>query len=185
MTPTSLVAYVALFAGAAFLFLFAALLLGRFLRARAPTPEKLAPYECGEPPVGSSYVQFDLRFYVVALVFLVFDVEAAFLFPWAVVFGKAAQLDAAATAAADRPDQPALVRTVAEKCRELGDSTPQELGLVGASARRLARVAMIDLAIFFLVLLVGYAYVWSRGDLDWGRAGGQRGAVPGPAPTPQ
>ncbi|NIP84843.1 MAG: NAD(P)H-quinone oxidoreductase subunit 3, partial [Planctomycetales bacterium] len=49
-------------------------------------------YECGEPAVGSSFVQFDIRFYVVALVFIVFDAEVAFLFPAATVFGKQAQL---------------------------------------------------------------------------------------------
>ena len=69
-----------------FLFLFVALLLGRFLRADKPTREKLEVYECGEPPVGSSYVQFDLRFYVVALVFIIFEVEIAFMFPVAAVY---------------------------------------------------------------------------------------------------
>ena len=49
-------------------------------------------YECGEPTIGSSFVQFDLRFYVVALLFIIFDVEVAFFFPWANVFGKATQL---------------------------------------------------------------------------------------------
>ena len=46
-------------------------------------------YECGEPTIGSAWMQFDLRFYVVALLFVIFDVEVAFFFPWAVVFGKA------------------------------------------------------------------------------------------------
>ena len=59
-----------------------------------PTPqcEKLEVYECGEPTIGSSFVQFDLRFYVVALLFIIFDVEVAFFFPWATVFGKATHL---------------------------------------------------------------------------------------------
>ena len=56
--------------------------------------EKLEVYECGEPTIGSSFVQFDLRFYVVALLFIIFDVEVAFFFPWAAVFGKATQLAA-------------------------------------------------------------------------------------------
>jgi NADH-quinone oxidoreductase subunit A len=51
-----------------------------------PHPEKSTAYECGEPAIGDSWVQFDLRFYTVALVFIVFDVEVALLWPWAVVF---------------------------------------------------------------------------------------------------
>lgn len=67
-----------------------ALMLGisRLLRPRNPTPVKLDTYECGEIPVGSSWVQFNIRFYVVALIFLIFDVEVALLYPWAVVFQK-------------------------------------------------------------------------------------------------
>ncbi len=64
-----------------------ALVTGWFLRPSLPHPEKQEPYECGEPTIGPSWVQFDLRFYVVALVFLVFDVEVALFYPWAVVFG--------------------------------------------------------------------------------------------------
>jgi len=51
-----------------------------------PHPEKAVAYECGEPAIGASWVQFDLRFYTVALIFIVFDVEVALLWPWAVVF---------------------------------------------------------------------------------------------------
>jgi len=69
---------------------FGALLFGRFLRPRVPHPDKGAAYECGEPAFGTSWVQFDLRFYVVALVFLVFDVEIALFYPWAVVYGGGA-----------------------------------------------------------------------------------------------
>ena len=60
--------------------------------ARKPDAEKKTIYECGEPTIGSAWVQFDLRFYVVALLFVIFDVEVAFFFPWAVVFGKANNL---------------------------------------------------------------------------------------------
>ena len=66
---------------------FVILLVGRLLRPTLPDAEKGLPYECGEPPIGDSWVQFDLRFYVVALVFIVFDVEIALFWPWAVVFG--------------------------------------------------------------------------------------------------
>ena len=51
-----------------------------------PTPEKLTTYECGEDPVGNANIQFNIRFYVVGLIFLIFDVEVLFLFPWATVF---------------------------------------------------------------------------------------------------
>src|SRR4030066_422314 len=67
-----------------------ALMLGisRLLRPRNPTPVKLSSYECGEVPFGSSWVQFNIRFYVVALIFIIFDVEVALLYPWAVVFQR-------------------------------------------------------------------------------------------------
>ena len=81
--------------------------------------DKLISYECGEIPEGSAWVQFNIRFYVIALIFLIFDVEIVFLFPWAVVY--------------------------------------QELGLL----------AFIEAFIFVLILVVGFIYVWAKGDLDW------------------
>ena len=81
--------------------------------------DKLLSYECGEIPEGSAWVQFNIRFYVIALIFLIFDVEIVFLFPWAVVY--------------------------------------QELGLL----------AFIEAFIFVLILIVGFAYVWAKGDLEW------------------
>src|SRR5215472_769054 len=92
MSATFVVAYLALFASVGAVFLFVNLLVVKFLRPAEPNPEKLAVYECGEPTIGSSFVQFDLRFYVVALLFIIFDVEVAFFFPWASVFGQATQL---------------------------------------------------------------------------------------------
>jgi NADH-quinone oxidoreductase subunit A len=67
-----------------------ALMLGisRLFGPRDPTPVKLSTYECGEVPYGPSWVQFNIRFYVVALIFIVFDVEVALLYPWAVVFQR-------------------------------------------------------------------------------------------------
>ncbi len=96
-TNIELVSGVALFIIAGFLMAFGALVAGRFLRPTVAHPEKGAAYECGEPAVGDSWVQFDLRFYVVALVFIIFDVEIALFWPWAVVFGSA---DAATAAGA-------------------------------------------------------------------------------------
>ncbi len=92
MSPIAIAGYLTLFLAAAGSFLFINLLVGRFLRPKLPNKEKLEVYECGEPTIGSSFVQFDLRFYVVALLFLIFDVEVAFFFPWATVYGKATQL---------------------------------------------------------------------------------------------
>ncbi|HTK82207.1 MAG TPA: NADH-quinone oxidoreductase subunit A [Bacteroidota bacterium] len=89
------------------------------IRPRRGYPNKLTSYECGEEPIGSSWIKFNIRFYVVALIFLVFDVEVVFLFPWAVVF--------------------------------------QKLGMF----------AFLEMLVFLAILLIGYAYVWAKGDLDW------------------
>ena len=97
-SSVSLVGYLALFVGIGLVFVFVNLLVGRFLRPDNPHQEKGEIYECGEPTIGSSYVQFDLRFYIVALLFIIFDVEVAFFFPWATVFGKSEQLASLADA---------------------------------------------------------------------------------------
>jgi len=171
-TPTAIVAYLALFAGVAALFLFVNLLVGRLLRPNLPNEEKLEVYECGEPAIGSSFVQFDLRFYVVALLFIIFDVEVAFFFPWATVFGKSVQLAS--------PDMPIVVLGSAGELTSAAAVRIQELGVadVGSSvvadsvretAQQLALTSFADIGIFFAVLMVGFAYVWRRGDLDWVR----------------
>ncbi len=85
-TNLELVLGMLLFGVAGFGLVFGGLLIGRIVRPDQPHPEKAAAYECGEPAIGDSWVQFDLRFYTVALVFIVFDVEIALLWPWAVVF---------------------------------------------------------------------------------------------------
>jgi NADH-quinone oxidoreductase subunit A len=69
-------------------FLVVNLILWWVLRPSRFSEEKLTTYECGENPVGSAWIQFNIRFYVFALIFIVFDVEAVFLLPWAVVFKK-------------------------------------------------------------------------------------------------
>lgn len=71
-------------AGAALVVLI--LLAARLVTPEHPTPEKLAPYECGIPAVGRPWSPFAVRYFVFGLLFLVFDVEAVFLFPWAIVF---------------------------------------------------------------------------------------------------
>ena len=81
--------------------------------------DKLDIYECGEIPEGSAWVQFNIRFYIIALIFIIFDVEVVFLFPWAVVF--------------------------------------KDIGLL----------AFLEVMVFLGILIVGFAYVWMKGDLDW------------------
>lgn len=89
------------------------------VRARSDSPLKHQTYECGEEPEGPAWLKFHPRYYVVALVFVVFDVEAAFLFPWAVNVGK--------------------------------------LGLI----------AIIDMAIFVAILMLGWWYAVKKGALKW------------------
>ncbi len=138
--------------------------IGRLVRPKLPTPEKDAIYECGEPAIGSSYIQFDLRFYVVALLFIVFDVEVAFFFPWAAIYGSATQL------ADSRLSEEARVQLSAR----LLDQNPATMApgdvVTAEAAQQLAITGFFDLLVFFVVLLVGFAYVWKRGDLDWIRA---------------
>jgi len=69
-------------------FVFSPMLIARLTGAHNPYPDKLAEYECGFPAFEDSRSQFDVRFYLVAILFIIFDLEAAFLFPWAVSLGS-------------------------------------------------------------------------------------------------
>jgi NADH:ubiquinone oxidoreductase subunit 3 (subunit A) len=69
-------------------FLVMNLIVWRIIRPSRFSEEKLTTYECGENPTGSAWIQFNIRFYVFALIFIIFDVEAVFLLPWAVVFRR-------------------------------------------------------------------------------------------------
>jgi NADH-quinone oxidoreductase subunit A len=104
------------------------LVTNRFLAPSNPNYEKQTSYECGEEPTGSAWLPFNSRFYVIALVFLLFDVEMVFVFPWATVFGnrEIIQLD-----------------------------------------ERWGWVSLAEMFIFLGILIVGLAYVWRKGDLDW------------------
>lgn len=96
------------------------LLLAYLVHPSKPSEkDKLVAYECGEAPIGTGFVQFNMRFYVYALVFVIFDVEVVFIFPWAVVFNQ--------------------------------------MGLF----------AFIEMMIFIGILLIGYAYAWRKGALEW------------------
>lgn len=196
MHPVLIAGYVALFVAVGAAFLAVNLLVGWLVRPRAPNREKLEVYECGEPTIGSSFVQFDLRFYVVALLFLIFDVEVALFFPWATVFGKATQLadPAMATVQAggelspgaaglirelgvEAPAVPAVTPTqeqafAATAAGAAGQTREQAIGSwsVAEAGRMLSRLAAVEMLAFFAILLVGFAYVWHRGDLDWVRA---------------
>ncbi len=187
-------AYLALFAIVGLLFVFANLLIGRFVRASNPSAEKQETYECGEPAIGSSYIQYDLRFYVVALLFIIFDVEVAFFFPWATVFGKTTNMaDERLEVVSTVDGEVALTKEAELLYRELGVRNPTvpatvpatlrgkvdvdaadekviKAGIIKESSKQLAWLTIIDICVFFAVLLVGFAYVWKRGDLDWVRA---------------
>ncbi len=167
---TEFVAYFALFVALAAFFLFIHLVMGRFLRPVKPDPEKLTIYECGEPTIGSSWIQFDLRFYVVALLFVIFDVEVVFFFPWAVVFGKATEL--AKPDAYLSKSRAALSDELIPRSERVavGNIAAPDQEISAAGARQLAWVAFWDILVFFGVLLVGFAYLWKRGDLDWVRS---------------
>jgi NADH-quinone oxidoreductase subunit A len=202
-----MVGYFLLFTAVGVAFILVNLTVGKLVRPAKMDAEKATIYECGEPTIGSAWVQFDLRFYVVALLFVIFDVEMAFFFPWAVVFGKANQLAdprlpedqrAALTAEMTRfaPGDPHqqwerqkaryearlaepgvdeetraawqkdLEAHLAREPKAAAAAPPADPG----AARTLALVAFVDILVFFGVLLVGYAYLWRRGDLDWVRS---------------
>lgn len=188
---TDLVGHFLLFTVIGVVFLMLPLIAGRFLRPTNPTSQKLTPYECGEPAIGSAYIQFDLRFYVVALLFIIFDVEVAFFFPWAAIYGTSAHL-------ADARLDPHARAVISERLlnQPAGTITADTAANAGniisvETAQRLMKTGMVDLLVFFGVLLVGFAYVWKRGDLDWVRAlteqtkadRARKAAVPTPSPT--
>ncbi|HTY62577.1 MAG TPA: NADH-quinone oxidoreductase subunit A [Acidobacteriota bacterium] len=111
---------VLLFLVLGFVILAVVLLLSRLLQSGGVAgADKYIPYECGEIPEGSAWIRFNIRFYVIALIFIIFDVEIIFLLPWAVVF------------------------------------------------KRLGLFAFVEGLIFIGILVVGLAYVWKKGDLEW------------------
>ncbi len=105
----------------AIVFVIITLFINKLVRPNKPTREKQLTYECGENPEGSPWVKFNIRFYVVALIFLIFDVEVVLLFPWALTY--------------------------------------KDYGVYGF---------LVGL-IFLLVLGLGMAYEWRKGDLEWAR----------------
>lgn len=172
--PTML-AYILLFVVVGAGFILVNLLVGYLVRPVKPNPEKGTIYECGEPTVGTSWIQFDLRFYVVALLFVIFDVEMVFFFPWAVVYGKLNGLG-----------NPALVgepRT--ELAQSLIPGATEHTVVTAASANTMAWFAFCDILVFFGVILVGFAYLWRRGDLSWVRSLAAERGPSATAPPPE
>ena len=175
---SDLVFHMVLFTIAGTILVMAPLLIGRLVRPNLPTDEKDAVYECGEPTIGSSFIQWDLRFYTIALLFIVFDVEVAFFFPWATLYGGTMQLADSQLDAASRFDlTDKLLNQVPGTSAASGES------IASGEAIQLGLLAFSDILVFFGVLLVGFAYVWKRGDLEWVRAAintsGQR-TIPDP-----
>lgn len=153
-----LLAYLLVFVAVGAGFVFVNLCMGSLLRPRVHQVEKDMPYECGEEPIGTAWVQFDLRFYVVALLFVIFEVELIFLFPWATLFGKLNALSVPMEG-----NQPAaLVSSVVPEA-------PAGSVIDTGSALTTAWLVFAEMVIFFAVLLVAYAYLWRRGDLNWVR----------------
>lgn len=197
-SPTAIAAYLILFTLIGAVFLFINLFVGRLVRPNDPHAEKKEIYECGEPAIGSSFVQFDLRFYVVALVFIVFDAEVAFLFPAATVFGKQTQLadvrmplftdvksdgkteDPETSTSADEVLAPAARGVFAELGLPLPSlvvDTATDAGAVADASKslrdsidRFTVYVYSATLFFFLVLFVGFAYEWKTGAFDWVRA---------------
>jgi NADH-quinone oxidoreductase subunit A len=163
---TELVGYMLLFLVVGIGFILIHLLIGKLIRPARMDAEKATIYECGEPTIGSAWVQFDLRFYVVALLFVIFDVEVAFFFPWAIVFGHAN------TIAQVQPDTPPKNETALALAKEelLGRGTTAVTPDTARAAKQFAVLAFVDIVVFFGVLLVGFAYLWRRGDLTWVRS---------------
>jgi NADH-quinone oxidoreductase subunit A len=88
LESTSEFGTVLLFIVAGVLFILFSFLIARLIRPHRPNAQKLATYESGEEPIGSAWTQFTIQFYIIALIFILFEVELVFLFPWATVFSR-------------------------------------------------------------------------------------------------
>jgi len=122
---------VLVFASVGLVFVFANMIVGSLIRPKRTTTVGTEVYECGEETIGPAWVQFDIRYYTVALVYLIFAVEIAFLFPWALVLREA--LD----------------------------------GTGAAAGSGIGLFALWEGIAFIVILFLGLAYVWAKGDLNW------------------
>ena len=114
------------FAAVAVGFVLATLAIFKVIRPAFPEPDKAMTYECGEKPIGQAWFNFNPRFYLVALVFVIFEVDIALTFPVVVVY------------------------------RDWVARSP-----------RLGWIALVELVLFTAILVVGLAWVWAHGDLEW------------------
>ena len=129
-------------------FAVTALVVAHLLGPRRVTPVKQMPYESGMDPIGDARQRFDVRYYLVAIVFLLFDVELLFLYPWAVAqFGR---------------DVPAAAA---------GVGTPDAAGAAVAVAAGLDPVfrtlVFFEILVFVAVLAAAFAYAWRKGVFEW------------------
>ncbi len=132
-----------LFAVVGLVFVFATMIIGILLRPKRKTEQGLETYECGEETIGDTWIRFDIRYYTVALVYVIFAVEIAFLFPWAIVLKDAMA------------------------------------GTGAAAGSGVGFFALVEGVIFIVILFLGLAYVWAKGDLDWVKAWEDRSFDPG------
>jgi NADH-quinone oxidoreductase subunit A len=123
------------FAGVGLIFVFANLIVASIIRPKRKTDVGLETYECGEETIGDAWIRFDIRYYTVALVYVIFAVEIAFLFPWAVVLRDVMAADGA--------------------------------GVGAAAGAGIGAFALVEGVLFIVILFLGLAYVWAKGDLDW------------------
>ncbi len=128
-TQVSEFGFVLLFLIGGIVFVVLGLFTSSLLRPSRPNYEKLTPYECGEDAIGNPWGQFNVQYYIVALIFILFEVEIVFLFPWATVFGQKS--------------------------------------LIEATSGQWGWLALTEVFIFVGVLVLGLAYVWAKGLLDW------------------
>jgi len=135
-------AHVLIFFLIAVVIVLAPIVLFVVIRPVNPSAEKQSPYECGERPVGTPWIQFNIRYYMICIIFLIFEVEVLFMFPWAVVFN----------AFKGGPEEVARI-------------APTAHNLAGATGL----VALVEMLVFVAILAVGLAYVWGKGHLQWVR----------------
>lgn len=132
-------AYILLFVLGGVLFILGGLFTAYLIRPDRPNPEKLSIYESGEETIGSARGSFNARFYILALMFILFEVEILFLFPWSTVFGRA--------------------------------------DLIKGTDGLWAKVAIFEMYLFIGILVLGLAYVWAKGYLDWAKTAPKKNEI--------
>ncbi|MBT30034.1 MAG: NADH-quinone oxidoreductase subunit A [Thalassobius sp.] len=85
--------YILIFIVGSLAFFCVTMLAAYLIRPHRPNEEKETSYECGEEPIGNAWTNFNVRFYVIALIFILFDVEIVFMFPWALIFADASLIE--------------------------------------------------------------------------------------------